>query len=274
MPPNPPIKNSADVMPKVWELQWLVNVTCIIGAYCLLCRPTDSYIKPLGHRDILPDGRQIYELVLTYNFTVVSSLCVITYLDPAITPCMHPCRPNRLIFVPMPTCSATCCMRTLMVGNCGCSMTPTSSYWSVEMPMQKTTPLNLIREITSSDSRYIRTYIQYMCMIVKCVVFYGHSINVLSLCYLKMTLLRSATVCVVCLVCTNSPHPVLGAAPWEVSTGVSEGYDSLAGIQAPFLHHFRHWAFSLGHTREQLQVFPKEHYLWEDCPCLCLCIVL
>ena len=35
-------------------------------------RPSDSSIRALGARDVLPDGRQIYELILTYNFTVVS----------------------------------------------------------------------------------------------------------------------------------------------------------------------------------------------------------
>ena len=37
----------------------------------LLFRPNESVIKPLGTRDVLPDGRQIYELKLTYSFHLV-----------------------------------------------------------------------------------------------------------------------------------------------------------------------------------------------------------
>ncbi|KAG1676696.1 Tripeptidyl-peptidase 2 [Nymphon striatum] len=33
-------------------------------------RPTEHKIQPLGSRDIIPPGRQIYELILTYNFSV------------------------------------------------------------------------------------------------------------------------------------------------------------------------------------------------------------
>jgi tripeptidyl-peptidase-2 len=36
--------------------------------YCQPKRPIESTIKPLGERDVLPDGRQLYELRLTYNF--------------------------------------------------------------------------------------------------------------------------------------------------------------------------------------------------------------
>ena len=38
-----------------------------------LLRPTDSQVRPLGARDVLPTGTQIYELVLTYTFHAVSS---------------------------------------------------------------------------------------------------------------------------------------------------------------------------------------------------------
>lgn len=31
-------------------------------------RPNDSKINPLNARDIIPNGRQIYELILTYDF--------------------------------------------------------------------------------------------------------------------------------------------------------------------------------------------------------------
>lgn len=36
-------------------------------------RPSGHKIQPLGCRDIIPHGRQIYELILTYNFSVVST---------------------------------------------------------------------------------------------------------------------------------------------------------------------------------------------------------
>lgn len=34
----------------------------------LLYRPVSAKIKPLGVRDVLPNNRQLYEIVLTYNF--------------------------------------------------------------------------------------------------------------------------------------------------------------------------------------------------------------
>lgn len=34
-------------------------------------RPSESAINPLGERDIFPNGRHIYELLLVYNFTLV-----------------------------------------------------------------------------------------------------------------------------------------------------------------------------------------------------------
>ncbi|XP_059507301.1 tripeptidyl-peptidase 2-like [Stegostoma tigrinum] len=36
-------------------------------------RPVDAKTRPLGSRDILPNNRQLYELVLTYNFTQAKS---------------------------------------------------------------------------------------------------------------------------------------------------------------------------------------------------------
>lgn len=36
--------------------------------YSLFVRPSEHKINPLGSRDVLPNGRQIYALTLTYNF--------------------------------------------------------------------------------------------------------------------------------------------------------------------------------------------------------------
>lgn len=41
------------------------------------CRPTNSKLGPLTQRDIIPIGRQIYELVLTYEFHISKATEVI-----------------------------------------------------------------------------------------------------------------------------------------------------------------------------------------------------
>ncbi|CAG0908100.1 unnamed protein product, partial [Darwinula stevensoni] len=39
-----------------------------------LCRPAESKIQPLGSRDVIPVGRRIFALVLTYNFNISRSV--------------------------------------------------------------------------------------------------------------------------------------------------------------------------------------------------------
>lgn len=41
-------------------------------------RPLSAKTKPLGSRDVLPNNRQLYEMILTYNFHQVS-VCLIKY---------------------------------------------------------------------------------------------------------------------------------------------------------------------------------------------------
>ena len=41
---------------------------------CTIYRPVENQIHPLGFRDVMPDGNQIYELILTYTFNVVSRM--------------------------------------------------------------------------------------------------------------------------------------------------------------------------------------------------------
>lgn len=41
------------------------------------CRPVSAKIKPLGSRDILPNNRQLYEMILTYNFHQVEFMLVV-----------------------------------------------------------------------------------------------------------------------------------------------------------------------------------------------------
>lgn len=36
-------------------------------------RPTDAKVSPLTSRDVIPKGRQIYELIMTYNFHINKS---------------------------------------------------------------------------------------------------------------------------------------------------------------------------------------------------------
>ncbi|XP_023235229.1 tripeptidyl-peptidase 2-like [Centruroides sculpturatus] len=44
-----------------------------LKSYVTVLRPSENKIQPLGCRDIIPEGRQIYELVLTYNFNISKS---------------------------------------------------------------------------------------------------------------------------------------------------------------------------------------------------------
>ncbi|XP_067127626.1 tripeptidyl-peptidase 2 [Centruroides vittatus] len=44
-----------------------------LKSYVTILRPSENKIQPLGCRDIIPEGRQIYELVLTYNFNISKS---------------------------------------------------------------------------------------------------------------------------------------------------------------------------------------------------------
>ena len=37
----------------------------------LICSPKENNLSPLGVRDLLPNGEQIYSLVLTYDFNLV-----------------------------------------------------------------------------------------------------------------------------------------------------------------------------------------------------------
>ena len=47
----------------------------VTNAVCVFCstRPVSSKTKALGLRDVLPNNRQLYEIVLTYNFHQVLS---------------------------------------------------------------------------------------------------------------------------------------------------------------------------------------------------------
>eukprot|EP00795_Rhopilema_esculentum_P016379 gene16379-7781_t len=51
--------------------------------YVLPLTPKDSKLRPLGARDLIPGGKQIYELVLTYNFTL-SKEAEVTPLAPLL----------------------------------------------------------------------------------------------------------------------------------------------------------------------------------------------
>lgn len=42
----------------------------MMNALLFIFRPSESKILPLTLRDVIPPSRQIYELVLVYNFTV------------------------------------------------------------------------------------------------------------------------------------------------------------------------------------------------------------
>jgi len=60
------------LLPSLFGVYWLRfahgYMSCILFCY----RPIGYHIKPLGSRDVLPNGTHLYELVLTYSFHVVS----------------------------------------------------------------------------------------------------------------------------------------------------------------------------------------------------------
>ena len=63
------------LLPFLFGVYWLRFAHGTCHAFCnpLFCyRPIGSHIKPLGSRDVLPNGTHLYELVLTYSFHVVS----------------------------------------------------------------------------------------------------------------------------------------------------------------------------------------------------------
>ncbi|GFT82599.1 tripeptidyl-peptidase 2 [Nephila pilipes] len=51
--------------------------SAVLKSQVLVLRPNDHKVKPLKSRDIIPDGRQIYELLLTYAFSVSRSTEII-----------------------------------------------------------------------------------------------------------------------------------------------------------------------------------------------------
>jgi len=59
------------------------------GTFCCFllfnCRPVSAKIKPLGSRDILPNNRQLYEMILTYNFHQVRLWVVVFFKVANIT---------------------------------------------------------------------------------------------------------------------------------------------------------------------------------------------
>ena len=54
------------------EYHWNFHIMAMLDFAVFHYRPTEHQIRPLGKRDILPNGTQIYELILTYSFHVVS----------------------------------------------------------------------------------------------------------------------------------------------------------------------------------------------------------
>lgn len=47
-----------------------MNIQLIVFCLMSLHRPSEGKIAPLTDRDVIPDHRQIYELVLVYNFNL------------------------------------------------------------------------------------------------------------------------------------------------------------------------------------------------------------
>lgn len=68
-------------------LAGLCVILCVCVFVCIMChslcvcfplhRPISSKTKALGSRDVLPNNRQLYEIVLTYSFHQVrQTLCI------------------------------------------------------------------------------------------------------------------------------------------------------------------------------------------------------
>lgn len=100
-------------------------------------RPLSSKIKPLGMRDVLPNNRQLYEIVLTYSFHQVvptpSALHVwscFVFLNCFFF--LHSLRVEKLR--PAVQCCVSCCMSLSLTVSFGCCLIRTRDYWAQGMP--------------------------------------------------------------------------------------------------------------------------------------------
>ncbi|XP_055927693.1 tripeptidyl-peptidase 2-like isoform X2 [Argiope bruennichi] len=50
-----------------------LSPSAVLKNHVLVLRPNENKVKPLKSRDVIPDGRQVYELQLTYAFSVTRS---------------------------------------------------------------------------------------------------------------------------------------------------------------------------------------------------------
>ncbi|XP_037561966.1 tripeptidyl-peptidase 2 isoform X6 [Dermacentor silvarum] len=50
-----------------------VSPAACLKQHVIVLRPTESKVLPLGARDVFPDGRVIYEIQLTYNFSLIKA---------------------------------------------------------------------------------------------------------------------------------------------------------------------------------------------------------
>ncbi|KAI8610768.1 hypothetical protein BC830DRAFT_1144258 [Chytriomyces sp. MP71] len=56
--------------------EYITSVSVVFNALQKALRPTDSNVLPLRERDVLPDGRQLFQLVLTYNLKLTDDVNV------------------------------------------------------------------------------------------------------------------------------------------------------------------------------------------------------
>lgn len=104
-------------------------------------RPLSSKIKALGVRDVLPNNRQLYEIVLTYSFHQVPPTTSALHMRECLF-CLHACTvffcsvlSLRVVKLPPAVpCCASCFMSPSLTVSSGCCLIRTRDYWAQGTP--------------------------------------------------------------------------------------------------------------------------------------------
>ncbi|KAH7964790.1 hypothetical protein HPB49_001355 [Dermacentor silvarum] len=68
----PPLAEASHAFAVVLRPEEVSPAACL-KQHVIVLRPTESKVLPLGARDVFPDGRVIYEIQLTYNFSLIKA---------------------------------------------------------------------------------------------------------------------------------------------------------------------------------------------------------
>lgn len=144
----------------------------LFDACCCCCfRPVSSKIKALGVRDVLPNNRQLYEIILTYNFhqvlhhntlegkpfkihLFVCKLLICSVLSLRVEK-SHPAAP----------CSVSCCMNLSLTASCGCCLIRTSDYLAQGTPTRTRCAFNYWPYTHLNERRDLEIY-RRMCLTI------------------------------------------------------------------------------------------------------------